>query len=331
MTYNKPGGLNGSWLTGQKTWELAFFHPYPIFIFTSVITAFLSVAYFWRRQKYSWENLQILLILVIPGSILGARLWTVIAQGGWSDFFNLQGLSIHGAIMGAIIAGLPFVYSKRHTLDIRTVFSIILPNVILGQAIGRWGNFYNHEVYGQVVSGDSLNWMGSLKSHMFIDGSYRQPLFFYEFLTSTFGYIFLVLILLRKNWLRPGVVAAIYLIWYGIVRISLEEIRDESAIMYWNTLPVSYFVAWVTMVLGIIISIWLQFFDYKKYDLIKPVKTRKKFFIFEKSDKKLKYLFWGPEVLNKINIWIPSENNVKWSKREINQGYKNKIKKEVKK
>lgn len=327
MAYNTPSGIKGSWSSGQKIWELSFLHPYSLFIFLAVIASFLSVAYFWRRQKYSWENLQILLILIIPSAVFGSRLWTVIADGDWNNIFTLQGLSIHGAIMGAIIVALPFIYLRRHTLDIRTVFSIILPNVILGQAIGRWGNFGNHEVYGQIVSGDSLNWMGWMKSHMFIDGNYRQPLFFYEFLTSIIGYIFLVWILLKKNWLRPGVVASIYLIWYGIVRISLEEIRDESAIMHWGTLPVSYFIAWLTTILGIIISIWFQFFDYKKYDLIKPIKIRRKFFIFKKTNKKLKYVFWGSEILNKVNIWIPSKKNEKWSKREINQGYKNKTKK----
>jgi phosphatidylglycerol:prolipoprotein diacylglycerol transferase len=331
MTWNKPGNSDGSWLRGQRAWELSFLHPYSISIFLAIIASFLSVAYFWRRQKYSWENLQIILIIVIPSSILGARFWTVMAQGGWNNFFTFQGLSIHGALIGAIITGVPYIYLRRNTLDMRTVFSIILPNVILGQAIGRWGNFGNHEVYGQIVNENSLNWMGSMKNHMFIDGHYRQPLFFYEFLTSIFGYLFLILILLRKNWLRPGVVASLYLVWYGIVRISLEEIRNSKAIMYWGSIPVSYFIAWLTTIVGFIITIWFQFFDYKKYDLIKPIKTRREFFILGKSDKKQKYLFWGPEIPNKINIWIPHENENKWSKREINQGKRNKTIKNNKK
>lgn len=336
MAYNTPGLINGtqyttdgSWIRGQSSWNLGFLHTYPLTMLLGVICAFLSVAYFWKRQKYSWENLQILVILIIPGAIIGARLWFLIAEGGWSQWYYLSGLSIQGGVMGSVIFGTPFLWRRRHSMDMRTVYGIIVPSVILGQAIGRWGNFDNHEVFGRITSSSSLDWMGAMKSHMFIaikgelEGQYRQPLFFYEFLTSIIGYIVLVPILLRKNWVRPGVTATLYLLYYGIVRASMEPLRDESDIMRWGSLPISLFIACLSITAGLILTIWFQFFDYKKYDLIQPIKERKLFLFGKVSDKKKKYLFWGEELDNKIRIWLPHDNSSeKWSKRKINSGVK---------
>ncbi|NQZ66023.1 MAG: prolipoprotein diacylglyceryl transferase [Mycoplasmatales bacterium] len=320
-----------AWDRGETIWSLGPLHTYPLTMFAGFLFSFLSVAYFWRRQKYSWENLQIILIILVPSSIIGARLWFLLSEGGWSEFYKFQGLSIQGGIMGAFIGVVPFVYRRKHSMDIRTVVGIILPNVILGQAIGRWGNFANHEVFGKIVSGDSLDWMGSLKSHMFIRvngvSAYRVPLFFYEFLANGFGYVFLVLILLRKNWLKPGVTAAAYLIWYGIVRSAMEPLRDPVDIMKWGSLSVSLFVAIIMVIVGVGLGVFWQFYSKKKYDLIEPVKPRKLILFGKESDTKKKYLFWGEELPNKVRIWLPAEDEHKWSKREINRGKKYKTKK----
>lgn len=318
-----------SWKKGEFSWQIGFLHTYPITMFLGFVLSFLSIAYFWKRQKYSWENLQIILIILTPSSIIGARLWFLISEGGWNQFYLLKGLSIQGGIMGALIGVIPFVYFRRHSLDMRTVFGIIIPNIIIGQAIGRWGNFANHEVFGKVVSLESLNWMGALKSHMYIsvNGSlpeYRAPLFFYEFLSSVMGYIVLSLILLRKNWFKPGVTGAAYLIWYGIVRSSMEQMRDPSDIMKWGSLSISLFVSILMITSGLILGVYWQFISKKKYDLIQPIKKRRLFLFGPISDKKKKYLFWGEELPNKIRIWLPVEDEHKWSKRELNKGKKQK-------
>ena len=327
MAVNVPKGLDGSWERGQTSWEVGFLHTYPITMFLGVIVSFLSIAYFWRKQKYSWEMLQLLLILIVPGSIIGARLWSLISTGGWDTWYILSGLSIQGGVMGAFIFAGPLLYFRRNAFDVRTILGIIVPNVILGQAIGRWGNFANHEVFGRVTSSDSLNWMTSLKSHMFIHitnlnhGEYRQPLFFYEFMTSLVGYIFMVLILLRKNWVKPGVTAGIYLIYYGIVRTSMEPLRDEVDILKWGSLPISLFISVVSIFIGLGLSIWWQFLSKKKYDLIQPTKERRLFLFGKKSDTKKKYLFFGDVIPNKVRIWLPDNTlEKKWSKREINKG-----------
>lgn len=355
------GGTAGDgWHRGESSWAVGFLHTYPITMTLGIICAFLACAYFWHRQKYSWEILQILVILIIPGSIFGARLWFLISEGGWSQWYHLSGLSIQGGVMGALLFGLPYLWTVRHKVDPRTVLGIIVPNVILGQAIGRWGNFDNHEVFGRLISTDyndsTLNWMGWMKHHMWIlnsDGTtgYRQPLFLYEFMTSVIGWTGMVLILLRKNWVKPGVTGGIYLFWYGLIRCIMEPLRDPVDIMKWGSMPISLVTAILSMVGGLFFIIWWQFFtDIKKeskigqwlikqdnkfslfifkvvskeYEMIKPVKERRMFWVGPKSDMKYKYLFLGEQVENKINIWLPVQSEEKWSKREINKGVKNK-------
>lgn len=327
MTYDTTDKL-WAWERGTPSWELGFLHTYPITMFTGVILSFLTVAYFWHRQKYSWEILQVLVILILPGAIFGARLWYLISEGGWANWYHLSGLSIQGGIMGALAFGLPYLYSRRHAVDPRTVLGIILPSIIIGQAIGRWGNFDNHEVYGKITDGSNLDWMGSMKSHMYIHDvsgfGYRQPLFFYEFISSTIGYLFIIWVLLRKNWVKPGVTGAIYLLWYGITRTAMEPLRADIDIMKWGDIPISLTLSIMMIVLGVAGIIWLQFLTKKKYDLIRPVKERRIFWVGPKSDTKKKYLFWGEVLPNKVNIWLPNhEPDKKWSKREINKGKRN--------
>lgn len=356
MAANIPHNSDGSWDRSQKAWEVGFLHTYPITMFLGVLISFLTIAYFWKKQKYSWEILQVLVILIVPGSIIGARLWYLISEGGWEQWYFLSGLSIQGGVMGALIAGSPFLYSRRHAVDMRTVYGIIIPNVIIGQAIGRWGNFANHEVYGGIVSGDSLNWMGGMKSHMFIEGHYRAPLFFYEFISSLIGWFVMTWILLRKNWVKPGVTAAIYLVWYGIVRISMEPLRAEIDIMKWGTLPISTLLAGFMIAIGLGLFVWLQFTNEiskflltkssdknswwnrtltkaqkPKYEMIKPIKERRQFWFGSKSDQKKQYVLFGKELDNRVNIWLPIKDDDKWSKRELNRGEKNKEKNKVNK
>ena len=347
-----------AWFRGHSSWNVGFLHTYPITMFLGVLIAFLSVVVFWRRMKYSWEILQVMVIIIVPSSIVGARLWYLISEGGWSDWYILSGLSIQGGVMGACLAVIPFVISRRHAVDFRTVIGMVLPAVIIGQAIGRWGNFDNHEVYGKVVDGDSLNWLTFIKPHMLIanhpseEAAYRFPLFFMESMFNLAGYLVLLWLVQRKNWLKPGVPAALYLIWYGVTRFIMEPMRDPVDIMKLAGMNISSVVAGLWITAGVVMFIWWQGFTkpfdkwmiaifgaerlnrwsnakiYKynvirEYEAIYPVKPRKVMFFGEETTKKGKYLlYWGPKVDNKVKLWLPVEKDEKWSKRDINRGRK---------
>ena len=336
-----------AWYRGKPSWDLSFLHTYTLTMFLGFLIAFLSVCYFWKRMKYSWEILQIMLIIIVPSSIVGARLWFLISEGGWSQWYLFSGLSIQGGVMGALVAVLPFLWSKRYAIDVRTVLGIAIPAVLIGQAIGRWGNFDNHEVYGKIIDGSSLNWLTFIKPRMLISDAqgahYRIPLFFYESMINLAMYIILLWVIQRKNWFKPGVPAALYLIIYGITRIIMEPLRDPVDIMTWGSLHASSFIAGAWILAGFILFIWFQGltrpFDkwalkifpekwlnkfQKEYKVITPIKPRRIFFFGELVETKGKY-FWyfGEKVENRVKIWLP-ENNQKWSKREINSGNRQK-------
>lgn len=241
---------------------------YALTMLSGMILAILTIAWFWKKEKYSWDLLQLLIIVIIPTSIIGARLWYVLGDlekftsgnARWYAFWE-GGLAIQGGVTFSATAGLIVVYFNRTQVDWRKVVGIILPSVLIGQSIGRWGNFANHEVYGTETSYESVAWLGNwIASNMFIDGAYRTPLFFYESITSLIGYVVLVWVAqYYMKFLKPGVPAAFYLIWYGIVRISMEPLRDESDIMRWGIIPVSMFFSALYISFGILTFIWFQF------------------------------------------------------------------------
>ncbi len=364
MAINQPTYSNGSWKEGDKVFNVAnIIHGYNLMIFLGVVFCFAGMIFFWKRMKYSWTILQVMLMIAVPSGIFGARLWDVIWDGGWSDFFNFAGLSIHGGVLAGMLFTSPYVWYMRRQVDFRTVYSIVLPNILIAQAIGRFGNFFNHELFGAVVSGDSLNWMGTMKSHMYIttpDGivGYRAPMFFYESMSSLAGWVILVPFLLRKNWLRPGVIGALYWVWYGVWRTIFEPMKDEPWIV--NGFPVATFVSVASIIVGSLLAIywqwlcrplsliqfkrkwttlafgWINLFlkvwnqiklvhRPKEYEKIMPVKPRRKYEFFgPKTESKKKYVLWGPEVPNNVIIWLPITLEERWSKREINQGHKTK-------
>ena len=316
---------------GTKIFHWSFFNGYNLSIFFGFLMAFFTAAYFWHRNKIEWEHMQILIIIMMPSAILGARIYALITMTNpvWSDFFNFQGLSIYGGVIGAVGSGSIYVFFRRHTLDYRTTLGIMMPTILLGQAIGRWGNFSNHELYGQIVSGDSLNWMGGLKEHMNISNPhistiahYRAPIFFYEFMGTILAYILIVWVLLDRNWAKPGVTGMCYLIAYGIIRIILQTQRANVAgsVDYFpgSHVPMNYITSGIIIIVGISVTAWWQWlgdiaskkYDWipacKQYKLITPVKDVRRFWV-------------GPKYKRAFRIWIAIPNTaIKESKREIN-------------
>lgn len=342
---------DGSWKQGTPiwTWGDSSFSLYPIMMFLGILTSFLTVCYFWKRQKYPWEILQVVLIIAIPTAILGARLWFAFFNpSAWKQFWHFSGLSIHGGVIFSSIAVMIYLYHVRHTIDIRTTIGIILPAIFIGQVIGRIGNFTNHEVFGPEVSESSLNWLRwiGIKNHMFIDGKYRAPFFLYEMFGTFSAYVIVVWVLLYRNYVRPGVTGGLYILIYGIIRVIMEPLRDESDIMFVGSLQISTIISALMIFLGLFLVIWWQFLSRpfypwmqkhfkktwldkikKEYKLILPVKPRRKYLWFgHKMDTRLKYTFFGKRVENKVRLWIPAQEKTKWSKREINANKKNKRK-----
>ncbi len=195
----------------------------------AVISYFISDHYFYKKfHKHS--ILDTLLLVAFPAGIVGARLWYCLILEPGTNIFDIRsgGMAIQGGALLGIIFGVGFMLIFRRYVNIRWAMDVIVPTILIAQVIGRWGNFFNQEVYGGVVSYESIAWLPKIiVNNMYIDGDYHLPLFLIEGAINLCGYFIIryaVGKLLRK-WLSLGDLSMSYVIWYGLVRICLEGLR----------------------------------------------------------------------------------------------------------
>jgi phosphatidylglycerol:prolipoprotein diacylglycerol transferase len=201
-----------------------------------------------------------LMFYIILFSLIGARLYYVIFN--WEYYssnpvsiilVNEGGMAIHGGLIGGFLAGL--IYCKKKKLSFFQVADIAAPSILLGQAIGRWGNFMNQEAHGGEVSRqflESLQLPDFIINQMYIDGVYYHPTFLYESLWSIVGVI--ILLLIRPK-LRIGQTVLLYLIYYSIGRFFIEGMRTDS-LMLGEFLRAAQVISIVTIVIAVIIWVY---------------------------------------------------------------------------
>jgi len=204
---------------------------YAIFILTGIsIGAYLAYEEF---KKFGW-NTEVLfdgLLFAVPLSIVGSRLYYVIfdPNPNYSNFIdviniNNGGLSIHGAVITAFI--FVIIFTKRKKLNFWLLADILAIGFLVGQIVGRWGNFMNAEAYGPVIESQFiLNILPDfIKNQMNIGlrGQIYHPTFLYEGMWNFIGLVFL-LIARRKRWFKVGDMFGLYLIWYGLGRGAIIE------------------------------------------------------------------------------------------------------------
>ena len=238
---------------------------YALCILIGAILSYKLSQYFFKKKGYDPALLENLFYVAFPSGILGARIWWVIAE--WSEFIKTHewyemffiwegGLAIQGGAIAGIGIGLLFVIKKYPNVPALLAADCIVPNILLGQAVGRWGNFFNQEVYGKCVNTwrwlpdfiekkliykiDNNGYTGAL-----LCGSETQmvvPLFLIESLINTLGFFVLMFgipalfkwigkISNNKIRLAYGDVSCSYLIWYGIVRAIMEPLRNPEFTM----------------------------------------------------------------------------------------------------
>jgi phosphatidylglycerol---prolipoprotein diacylglyceryl transferase len=179
-----------------------------------------------------------LLVWAIPIAILSARAYYVIFE--W-DYYSQHpgdiikvwngGIAIHGALIGSVITAI--VFAKIKGISFWKLADIAAPSIILGQAIGRWGNFMNQEAHGGEVTRaflENLYLPQFIIDQMYINGAYYHPTFLYESLWNIAGFV-LLLILRRKVNLRRGELFLSYVIWYSIGRFFVEGMRTDSLML----------------------------------------------------------------------------------------------------
>lgn len=177
-----------------------------------------------------------LMLWALPISIVGARLYYVLFELDYYIENPGQILAIRSgglAIYGGLIAGglVVYFFTRHRFISTWKFLDVAAPSVILAQSIGRWGNFMNHEAYGEVVSRnflESLHLPKFIIENMYIDGEYRQPTFLYESVWSVLGFVVLILLRRKPNFLKEGEVALVYVIWYSLGRFFIEGMRTDS-------------------------------------------------------------------------------------------------------
>ena len=218
-----------------------------ILMLGAVAAAFLAEREARRRGEQSdvvWDGL----IWVILGGIIGARIWHILTppqtmvELGYTTGYYLThpldalavwqgGLGVPGAVIGGLIA--MYIYARRKKLNYLVWLDIVAPALALGQAIGRWGNFVNQELYGGPTD---LPWKIYIEPQYRLPGfqnvEYYHPMFLYESLWNL-AIVGILLWLPRRyqDRLLPGDLFLIYLILYPIGRFLLEFMRLETSLV----------------------------------------------------------------------------------------------------
>ncbi len=306
-------GINDHFNIGPIT-----FYWYGIIVvlgfFASVLFTFLE----WKKKGYSKYHFNNMFWVTLVAGLWGARVWFLIFNpSDITSFFSFFQVSQGRSILGSIFfiwLGL-FLYTKFLGPDIefRYVISIVIPNMLIGQAIGRWGNFVDQNVYGLIVNNPNGGIFGFLpnfiKDAMFIDGSYRQPLFLYESLINLLGWFLIAIVAKRFYKIKPGTHFSLYMIWYGVTRASMENFRADEYIMKIGNFHTSFWLAIMFIFIGIITLIYYQF-TYKQTLFFFKYKAK---FYFSSL---FKIIFSKKELREEYIQEFKLENNFIESKRE---------------
>lgn len=232
---------------------------YGIIIATGIVLAFIIVQREMVKRGVHPDFLTDLLIWAIPIAIISARIYYVVFS--W-DYYKENpgqiiqiwngGIAIHGALIGSFIT--TYVFTKIRGVSFWKIVDIAAPGLLVGQIIGRWGNFMNQEAHGGPVSEHFLNttiipdW---IMNQMTIEGVTYHPTFLYESLWNLVGLV--IILLLRRVALKRGEMFLFYLTWYSVGRYFIEGMRTDS--LYGGALRAAQVVSIFTIVIAIIIFI----------------------------------------------------------------------------
>lgn len=212
---------------------------YSIMIFIGLLVACMVIFFEAKKQKLEEDFLINLIFYSIIIGVVGARLYYVLFNINYYFQKPLEilqiwngGLAIHGGLLAALI----FInyYCKKHKVNTFKLLDIIVVGLIIGQAIGRWGNFFNQEAYGNITTLkhlQNLHIPSFIINNMYIAGEYREPTFLYESLFCFLG--FLIMLGIRKFSFKMQVstLTGFYLIWYGFIRFFIESLRSDSLML----------------------------------------------------------------------------------------------------
>ena len=244
-------------------------HWYGILIASGMFLAYLLANYEANRKGLPEGTFVDLMFYIIIASLIGARLYYVLFNFEYyiSNPMNIirvdqGGMAIHGGLIGGFLAGL--IYSRVKGYSFMQIADIAAPSILLGQIIGRIGNFINQEAHGGEVTREFLESLflpEFIINQMYIDGAYYHPTFLYE---SVWNIVGLVILLLLRPHLKIGQSILMYLIYYSIGRFFIEGMRTDS-LMVTEDLRAAQMIS-ILIIVGAI-AVWI--YRNWKYELPK--------------------------------------------------------------
>ena len=232
-------------------------HWYSIILFIAILIGSNLAIKEAKKHGFEEDFMVNLLFLAVIVGIVGARLYYVIFNFDYYkdnliEIFKVWngGLAIHGGIIAGLITIAVICYKRK--VNLLKILDYLVVGLILAQAIGRWGNFFNSEAYGYVTS------YGYLKSlyipefiirGMYINGDYYMPTFFFESVWNVIGFI--ILLLIRKFYknLKTGQLMGFYMMWYSFIRFIIEGMRLDSLML--GPIRVAQLVSVVLFAVGV--------------------------------------------------------------------------------
>ena len=268
---------------------ISSFNWYGFLIGSAMLICILLANFMYKKRGHSGDIVFDIALVAIPLAIVGARLYYIIFDIAKNDNATewtfkriigleggLSGLAIYGGLIGGAI-GLIMVYlfyRKKYGKEKVSIFQMLdlaATVVVLGQVIGRWGNFANQEAYGNLITNPNLQWF---PIGVKIDGLWYQATFFYESFCNFILFGFLMYCYNGRKKSFDGFCVSVYFIGYGIIRFFIEGLRADS--LYLGSFRISQVVSLLILLLGIGIIL---------YHVYNAKKLGKKVFIFIDKSK----------------------------------------------
>lgn len=256
--------MDGFYLFGL---EIKF---YGLIMATAMLVGYFIACKLAKKRGVDNNDILTLAIIVLPLAVLGARIYYCIFSGysytflefiGWQNgTFAIRGLAIYGGVIGGFVGVLIFCAIKKSFRILLVLTDILVPVLILGQAMGRWGNFFNQEAYGYSVTNPSLQWFPFA---VLIDGEgWHLATFFYESMWNLIGFV--ILLIVFNKYKTSGIATATYLIYYGLGRVLIEGLRTDSLYLWNTSIRVSQLLSAILILVGCAILVFIALRKRKK-------------------------------------------------------------------
>ena len=222
-----------------------------------------------KKHNIKSDDIFLLALILLPCSVIGARLYYCIFYEydySFIEFFKIHegGLAIYGGVIGGVVGIIIFALIKKNFKLVWKICDICVPCLILGQALGRWGNFFNQEAYGGYITNSNLKWFpfGVYIENCYESGcecggfgasGWHLATFFYESLWNLIGFAILMVVYHKTK--ATGITTATYLMWYGLGRMFIEGLRLDSLYVGNSSIRVSQLLSLLLMFAGMAILI----------------------------------------------------------------------------